>query len=181
MSDLKKQHERAVGDALVEWLNSSTGTDYAFARAGEAPDLVFSSSKGELGIEVTTAYYDGAHAKSMWDLARGIADMTEWSGKDFDEGLASEVVRLVDEKCTGQYGANCLLLIDVQAPLTTADELQAELVGRPFPDLSRFAAVYIAGRFPQTLEDEGGYSVIPLKPLPGLRSHGGATGRTTGR
>lgn len=166
MADLKHQHERAVGDAFVMWLNASVGGNFHFVRAGEAPDLVYASNADELAIEVTTAYYDGQYAKSAWDLARGKADTSEWTGQDFDEALASEIVRLVGDKATRRYGSNCLLLIDVQAPLTTADELSTLLLKRAFPEDCPFSAIYVAGRFPETSAQEGGYSVIEVKPLP---------------
>jgi hypothetical protein len=166
MADLKHQHEKAVGDAFVMWLNARVGSNFAFVRAGEAPDLVYASRADELAIEVTTAYYDGKYAKLAWDLALGRADTLEWTGQDFDEGLASEIVRLVGEKATKRYGSNCLLLIDVQAPLTTADELSDLLLKRAFPEDCLFSGIYVAGRFPATSAQEGGYSVISVKPLP---------------
>ncbi|HEY3698954.1 MAG TPA: hypothetical protein VGK97_06455 [Spongiibacteraceae bacterium] len=71
MSALQNQYERSVADEFFEWFNAQHGTNYIFLkRAGEAPDLIYSLGESELLIEVTAGYYDGEHARFLWEAAR---------------------------------------------------------------------------------------------------------------
>src|SRR5438552_377492 len=110
MSNLKEDHERAVGDEYVRQYNRSFGTNFAFkARPIEAPDLTYVEDAKHLHIEVTTAYYDDPHARLLWETARGSPNApASWNGKNFDNGLVSNINRLLQEKCAKQYGPDCV-------------------------------------------------------------------------
>lgn len=46
MDAIQWQHEKYVGDQLIEWLNARNGWKFAFCgRGGEAPDLVYHDGK----------------------------------------------------------------------------------------------------------------------------------------
>lgn len=59
MDSFQEEHERRVGDQLIEWYNHQHRTSFRFdGRAGGAPDLKYREGKHWLRVEVTSAYYD---------------------------------------------------------------------------------------------------------------------------
>lgn len=166
MDPLLEQFEQAVGDQFAEWLSQSTGYACPFIRrAGEAPDLVYSYRGRELLVEVTGAYYDGAHAAFLWKQARGATDApTRWFGTEPDKSLANAVLARVQQKSLKRYGSNVVLLIDIPPGGTRLSELLKLLEGKALPD-TPFAGIYVLGTFPKENELGGVYLVHALKEL----------------
>lgn len=83
---LKREVERAIGDAFVEWLNRATRSHFQFDRiGGDPPDLVYRDGDKTMPVEVTTSYYHDDDAIMLWKHAR--KDRTapmKWS-KPLDE------------------------------------------------------------------------------------------------
>ncbi len=53
---LKREVERAIGDAFVEWLNRATRSYFQFDRiGGDPPDLVYRDGDKTMPVEVTTS------------------------------------------------------------------------------------------------------------------------------
>lgn len=168
MDDVKLQFERGVADRFFEWVNAQGGPIFSFIRrAGEAPDLVYGCGIGELHIEVTAGYYDGAHAEFLWKNARGAENPPiGWQGiGNPHEALAQFIVNRVKSKCEKRYGATTLLLVEVPPGLTSAEELAELLAQKDLPSFIPFAGVYVVGRFPVTSNSSGGYRVLPIKEL----------------
>jgi len=106
--DLKKQHERAVCDRLLNAL----GIQASFQRYGndrDEPDVIYRLPDGcTLGIEVATAYYDDADAKAEWTLARGVRPSPPESievrmFQSPDDLICERVQSELFDKCTKRY------------------------------------------------------------------------------
>lgn len=167
--DVKLQFERGVADRFFEWFKAISGLSFSFTRrAGEAPDLVYGCGDGEMYVEVTSVYYDGAHAEFLWKNARGAENPPiGWEGVgNAHEALAQDIVNRVKAKCDKRYGATTLLLVEVPPVLTSAEELAELLTQKVFPPVIPFVGVYVVGRFPITSNSSGGYRVLPIKELP---------------
>jgi hypothetical protein len=149
MDPLQEQHERWVGDRVVEQYNTDHGTSFRFyGRAGEAPDLEYRENRS-LGIEVVTAYYDKEDAKFKWLGARERPDApSKWSGVDFDKSLVENINAALVAKCAKSYGPNCVLAVCVFPDLTHAWEMESRLEDIRIPATNPFDAIYLCGRFP---------------------------------
>jgi hypothetical protein len=167
MESLKEQDERAVGDRFVGWFNAQYDLNYSFIRrAGEAPDLVYAlPDKTELFIEITSAYYGDEYAKFIWNGVRSSEDQVLVSeGSDLDAKLASDIVRIVGQKCGKRYEKHCVLVVGVTAFWTSAKTLRQLMSRCEFPD-NNFAGIYVHGRFSSLSLSlgENEYSMIPIK------------------
>lgn len=164
MNMLQEQFERAHGDELINWLNTQNGTNYSFFhRGGEAPDLVYSFEGKELSVEVTAAYYDGRHAKFLWDGAKNTEiDIEPWVGVNPDIRLSDEVLNRISEKSKNTYGKECILLVVIPPGLTSVENLSELIMKEEIPSNLPFAKIYVAGNFPITSTSEGGYRVITI-------------------
>jgi hypothetical protein len=151
MDELQEQHERWVGDRVVEWYNSRHGTTFTFnERCGVAPDLEYRDGSQMLRIEVVTAYYDKKNdAKFRWLHARKQPDAPhKWFGVNFEKSLVENINSAIDAKCTKSYGPNCLLAVCVLPSLTFADEMESLLDGITIPTANPFDGIYVCGEFP---------------------------------
>lgn len=166
MDAVLQQFEQAVGDEFAEWLTRTIGHACTFVRrAGEAPDLVYTYRGKELLVEVTGAYYDGAHAAFLWKAARGQSDAPDhWEGVEPDKSLAAAVIARVNQKSFKRYGQNTVLLIQIPPSVTRLSTLARLLKGRTPSELP-FAGVYVVGTFPKENDLGGLYQVFPLKEL----------------
>lgn len=166
MGDAKEKNERLVADRFFEWLIDQGGPDFTFShRAGEAPDLVYVSDLGQLQVEVTTSYYDGLHAKFLWDFERGAENPPAgWHGVgNPHRALADDVLTRLRNKCGKRYGETTILLILIPPGLTSAEQLWELLSEETLPSVIPFLGVYVVGRFPITSESTGGYRVLAIK------------------
>jgi hypothetical protein len=166
MDDTKAQHEKAVGDEFVRWFNEKNNTDFVLkgqAGDGPGPDLAYSA---ELRLEVTDAYYDDQDAKFLWKNARKAPDAPQgWQGTEFDKTLLDQINKRLEEKCLkSSYGPNCILVINMQPSLTTAEELESMLPNVKLPQSVPFVGIYLTGNFPSSVGSAGGYRCWRLIP-----------------
>ena len=72
---LKRQHEWAAGQRLVDWLNTQRGAAYEVKDQPPPPepDLIIGDASGTVGLEVVTAYYDEDDATLRWTRSPGAA------------------------------------------------------------------------------------------------------------
>jgi hypothetical protein len=151
VDELQKQHERWVGDLVIEWYNSRHATSFAFhGRCGVAPDLEYGDGSQLLRIEVVTAYYDKAEdAKFRWLNARKRPDAPKkWSGRNFEQQLVENINAEIKDKCQKSYGPNCMLAVCILPSLTFADDMESRLPGITIPAANPFQGIYLCGRFP---------------------------------
>lgn len=166
MDSVQIQHEQAVGDELIAWLNARYHS--RSHREREAPDLVYVNGSRQLRVEVVGAYYDSAHAKLLWGAARSLPDNPRsWSGINFDERLIKDIEKQIHKKCALAYGPRCVLLVSVKPPLTTWKEMKELLRSLALPEHVPFDGIYLAGVFPTSPDSQGGYYVWPLKDIAG--------------
>jgi hypothetical protein len=166
VEEIQVQHERAVGDALIQWLNARDRSQFIFLRRGnEAPDLIYHWEGRRLGVEVVGAYYSQSDASFQWQNARQLPSAPEqWRGIDFDKGLKHSIEQRLAEKCAKAYGDNCILLVAVRPPLTPMADFQSMLVTVALPAAVPFVGIYIGGEFPVSSRSQGGYFAWQLWP-----------------
>jgi hypothetical protein len=148
---LQEQHERWVGDQVIEWYNSLHGANFRFyGRCSDAPDLEYRDGSRCLRIEVVTAYYDEAQdAKFRWLNARKRPDApNKWSGVNFDQSLVANINSALVAKSGKSYGPNCVLAVCVLPSLTSAEEMESLLESVSVPTTNPFDDIYLCGEFP---------------------------------
>ena len=150
MDEIQLQHERAVGDQFIDWLNKRDGSHFTFScRGKEAPDLVYTDAGRILGVEIVDAYYDAADAKRHWKGARKAPDAPKrWSGADPDRRLLGDIDWQIRKKCKRSYGPNGLLVVTVRPAITSEIDMEELLRDLELPDKIRFVGVYLSGHFP---------------------------------
>ena len=154
MDRLQEQHERWVGDQVIERYNVDHGTSFRFyGRPGVAPDLEYREGSRSLRVEVVTAYYDAEDdAKFKWLAARKRPDASNrWSGVDFEKSLVENINTALHAKCAKSYGPNCVLAVCVLPDLTFADEMECLLDGVSIPCGNQFERIYLFGEFPRQI------------------------------
>lgn len=167
MDPTQEQHERAIGDAFIEWYNKQNGTAYGYHdRGADPPDLVYRSGSQEMLLEVTVAYYDADHATMLWQSARGAPDAADsWSSRSPDRKLIDSINLVLAKKSKRAYPPGCVLVLVLYPDLTSAEEF-AELMGQinMAPD-HPFAEIYVGGLFPASSSGSaGGYFWWKLSP-----------------
>ena len=184
MPDQKQlDHEKFTAQKIM----SLCGEPANFDRFGEPnkrePDVIFATSSSDsLGIEVTTAYYQGdeddpnLHAREDWQQARkptfdehGIHRIRDpktgrpkiWDR--MDERLAASCQVMLNEKCTKQYaGVNHLWLgIYADAPLTESHEFDLVIQKLMIPGVNPFERIFILHRI---TGPGGGYRAVQFFP-----------------
>ncbi len=161
VEDLKIKVEEATARNFIEWYNKSTNRNFAFLhRPSPAPDFVYSDKDGEIGLEITTVYYDQNHAKATTETARGIRkscslqdiigalrlDELDWVQVCEPEiKLITSINRQLTEKCEKDYGSDCILVVRVvSAGLTTESEFETEVIPQlRVPEKNRFLNIFI--------------------------------------
>jgi hypothetical protein len=183
MPDQKQlEHEKFTAEKIV----SLTGEPTSFDRFGDPnqrePDVIF-SGKNILGIEVTTAYYDGdqndpnLHAREDWKFARNpvfnehgvhrIIDPETGRPKVWDrmiDRLTTSCQIALNEKCSKQYAGmdRFWLGIYADAPVTESCEFDL-IVGKPtIPIVHPFERILILH---VTAERGGGYRALQIFPV----------------
>jgi hypothetical protein len=161
MDAIQEKHERAVGDAFIDWYNTQMGTSFAyFTRAAEAPDLIYRDGTKELLLEITVAYYDAGHATMFWQNACDLPDAPDsWSSKGPGQKLVDSVNLALAKKSAKAYPAGCVLLVVVYPDLTATEEFASLMPEVRVPDGHPFAEIYVGGLFPASSSGSvGGYS-----------------------
>lgn len=160
MERTQEQHERAVGDAFIEWYNKQRGTALRYhGRGAEPPDLVYRSGSHEMLLEITAAYYDAANATMLWQNARRVPGATDmWMSKNPDRKLIDSINTGLTKKCNKPYPATCVLVVNIYPDMTSAEELDALIHQIQIPVGHSFAGIYLTGIFPTSRGgSRGGY------------------------
>lgn len=150
MDTIQEQHERAVGDAFVEWYNQRNGTEYRYdTRGTDPPDLIYRSGSQQLILEITAAYYDAGNAAMLWRNARGVPHApNSWSSKSPDLKLIESINSTIKKKCAKQYPPSCVLLVALYPDLTSAEEFAELMPQVEVPTAQPFTEIYVGGLFP---------------------------------
>lgn len=160
MDQVQMDHERAVGDAFVDWYNRQNATRFAFhSRGADPPDLVYRWDGEDLLLEITAAYYDRANATMLWQQARRVPGALDiWSSKEPDSKLVDSINLALEKKSNRRYSDKCVLLVSIYADLTDAEEVETLLSQVKVPVAHPFSAAYLAGIFPTSSGgSRGGY------------------------
>ena len=152
MDPIQEQHEKAVGNAFIEWYNRQNSTEFRYhARGVDPPDLVYRSGRHEMLLEITAAYYDADNATMLWKNARGRPGAADiWISKNPDQKLIDSINAVLAKKCAKQYPANCILVLNLYPDLTDAEELNSLLPQIKVPVNHPFVGIYLAGIFPMS-------------------------------
>lgn len=167
---VKKDHEKAVGDQLLEFLNAR----FSFERFGDPnnrePDVIYTHGGGTLGIEVSTAYYRNRDAQDEWEIATGERPLAAGEIRPSSGGIIGNPDQLIcdrvqaelEDKCGKAYeGTNeTWLCINLDAPLSDACSVATCVKELQVPPKHGFARIYLTYTAP---EHEGGkYTAIPI-------------------
>ena len=149
MDRVQEQHERAVGDAFVDWYNKLHGAAYQYyGRGAEPPDLVYTFGTAELLLEVTGSYYDADQATMVWQNARAITDAPDfWICKNPDQKLVDNITMRLEKKSSKVYPSGCVLVVEVTPDVTTAEEFVDLMSAIHVPARNPFAGIYVGGFF----------------------------------
>lgn len=167
MDVIQEKHERAVGDAFMDWYNTRHGTTYAYHdRGANPPDLIYRSGSQQIFIEVTAAYYDAGHATMLWQDARGVPDAADlWSSQSPDAKLIDSINLMLAKKSNKPYPPSCILVLVLYPDLTTAEEFEELIPGVNVSTQHPFAEIYVGGMFPASSSGSlGGYVWWRLSP-----------------
>jgi hypothetical protein len=160
---VKKGHEKAVADQLME----VERIDAAFERAGDPnqkePDVIYRIGAQTIGVEVATAYYDEADAQAEWEIATGEqplapdeirATPTGIMGNP-DHMICKAIQEELEDKCSKTYtGADEIwLCINMIAALSDGKSLAECVEDLEIPTEHNFARIYLTYTAP---EHEGG-------------------------
>jgi len=143
------QHERAVGESFIATHNGRHRTAFKLIeRLDEAPDLLFRDGDRDMRAQVTTAYYDPLKAEFRWTHAQSRPGVPEiGTAFDFERGLVRSINDEIAERCGGERGRGCILLISVHPTVTTATMLSEVLSHVAAPAFNPFEGIYLAGHF----------------------------------
>jgi hypothetical protein len=149
MDSLKKQHERAIAEAFIDWYNKQNNTKFSFHKHGEPPDFVYIFENQTMLLEVTAEYYDEENAKMLWQNARRIPNAPQiWIGKEPDQSLISHANIGLTKKCAKKYPDGCILLINIYPDITTSEEFELLINQINIPSNNSFIEIYVGGNFP---------------------------------
>lgn len=130
-NDLKGQVERATARNFIDWYNKENSRKLVLSKKQEAPDFVYVDEIGEIGIEITTCFYNQYHAALVSKWARGYAVRENRSKlmREPEKELVASINERLREKAQKRYGENCFLVIRVpSSPLTTNAEFERDVV-----------------------------------------------------
>lgn len=141
---MKNTHEIFVCQDFLRYYNDCLHTDYSIIRHGEQgrinePDCICSNG---LYIEVVGVYYDNAHAKSEWELARENITLPEFNAGQpvqvnpdqkvfnfMEIELAKKEKKLAEGKY--KYSGKIVLLIDaVKTAITCSADYEEYFSGK---------------------------------------------------
>jgi hypothetical protein len=159
MDTTQEQHERAVGEAFINWYNRQNCTEFRYHdRGADPPDLVYQSGSQELLLEITAAYYDADNATMLWQNARGVPGAKSiWISKNPDQKPIDNINAVLSKKCAKQYPANCVLALHLNPDITAEEELEALIAQIKVPVEHTFVGIYLGGLFPISHNSRGGY------------------------
>jgi hypothetical protein len=147
--DLKKRHERAVGERFISAYNQQVAKHFQLAAVRERPDLEFRDSEtGEmLGVEVLTSYYGEDHARREWTDARGgrageeLLPVAEPDRSVVEKSLKGILGKLQDPF---DYPHQLFLVVDISpAVLTTVDDFRREVERLFFASRPQYRGIFV--------------------------------------
>jgi hypothetical protein len=157
---LKQKVERAIGDAFVEWLNRTTGSEFQFERIGaNPPDLLYRDGNEALPVEVATSYYNEKDAIMRWKYARKDPTAPTKSGIliNPDQELIADINKRIAAKCLDKHDLGTVLVIEIYPAITTKVEFEELKESIAIPSSIPFTAIYVAGDFGYSRDGPGGY------------------------
>ena len=164
VSNIKEDRERWAGDQFIAWYNQSRKTAFQYLRRGDdSPDLLYRDGSVTLGVEVTEAYYDAADRLFKNKTLRGCADAPRtWAAVEPDGALIVDIGARAERKALHDLGSGCVLLINVDATVTGATELDRLSNQVTLPERHCFQAIYLGGFFGWSSDGPPGYRVWKL-------------------
>lgn len=167
---VKKGHEKAVADQLLETLK----VESEFVRLGDPgkrePDVIYKVEGKSVGVEVATAYYEDVNAKDAAEIAAGekplyvneIRARSRGVLGDPDRMICERIQAEIDDKCGKVYAGTdeTWLCISQDALLSDAASVSECVKKLKLPPKHGFARIYLTCTAP---EHEGGkYTAIKL-------------------
>ncbi len=178
----KQELEKAVCDRFVNGENilPPHKHTYTIKEYRDAPDCVLVDGKeNEIGLEITTAYYDHDRARGTWTTIKSKKGIYSSKGNylgywnpttacfedehgnrvklptgdvivEPDKCLASFVQNQINEKCQKDYGYQCILIIYLHAPLWDDETLKTIRKTIQIPERNPFFEIYIHVHVPSS-------------------------------
>src|SRR5262245_5335613 len=152
MDLVQEQHERAVGDAFIDWYNAQNGTNYVYGgRGSDPPDLIYQAGTNQLFIEIAGSYYDEDNARMLWQHARNVPGAPGmWRGVRPDAQLIKAANAILAKKASKPYPPGCILVVNLYPDITSAEEFEAILADIKVPAQHPFRGIYVTGLFPES-------------------------------
>ncbi len=145
--NLKRQFEQRIAKEFIKNENViPSSKNYKLKEHGDAPDFIIKDDEeNEIGLEITSAYYDQELAKGYFELLRSTKQGIDYSQNvvmlNPDIMLISFVKRILNKKCLKNYGNQSILVIYVDAPVWDNRKLNRirgitrELKRNPFSEI----------------------------------------------
>jgi hypothetical protein len=163
---IKKAHERAVGDELLD----SLGIKPASVAHGDPdknePDRLYKIDEKTVGIEVVTAYYTEveariAHEAAEKPLAANEATVGEIIGGP-DDAICKSIQVNLNQKSAKKYSGTdeTWLCINVDAAVTEMATIKECVAGLEVPENHPFTKIFVTVRNPEA--DGSGLQVIEV-------------------
>ena len=157
--DMKREFELAICKKFVNGQNivPPPGTTYTMLEHGDTPDFILKDNKNgkEIGLEVTSAYYNQNRAIGSWKAVRK-ADKGETGIFDSlgntvngsliaepDMSLASFVQYGLNRKCQNDYGRQCILIIYLYAPISDEEAITKIRKTAEIPERNPYSEIYV--------------------------------------
>jgi hypothetical protein len=146
---LRRDAERGVMNSFRGAYRQATGQWIELEAEREAPDFILRDPVGALlGAEVTVVYYGTDDAKALWDAMRGNDNPTVRAIVNPEIALIAQLDEALVRKSEKDYGASCILLVHLDAPLTGCADFESAILPAITvpPDPSPFSAIYLRMR-----------------------------------
>jgi hypothetical protein len=156
--NLKRKLEQRIANEFIKNKNViPPSKNYKLKEHGDAPDFIIKDDIGnEIGLEITSAYYDQGLAKGYFELLRSAKGGIDYSQNVIllnpDIMLISFVKKILNKKCLKNYGEQPILIIYVDAPVWNNRKLNR--IRGITSDLKRnpFSEIYVCVEVPHSTE-----------------------------
>ena len=168
--EIKRKHERAVADHLLEALKIGTKLERFGDPKNQEPDVIYKIDGRNVGVEVATAYYENSDAKDQWEIAAGERPLAAGERRPRSAGVIANPDKLICEKVQAELNDKCgrryagtdemWLCINQQAPLSDAKSVEQCVKKLKIPPGHKFTRIYLTYTAP--LGEGGGYTVVKI-------------------